>query len=78
MAKKASMEKLNALHDAIADYYGAVIMEALENEEQLSSGTLAAINAFLKNNDIKADIVESNPMQNMTYKLKELLKAEEG
>jgi ABC-type Zn uptake system ZnuABC Zn-binding protein ZnuA len=78
MAKKASMDKLNGLHDMTAGYYEEVIKEALENGEQLSSGTLAAINAFLKNNDIKADIVESDPMQNMTYKLQELMKAEEA
>ena len=76
--KKASMDKLNALHDLIATYYGDVIKEALEDGEQLSSGTLAAINAFLKNNDITADVVESDPTQNLTYRLRELVKREEG
>ena len=76
--KKASMDKLNALHDLIATYYGDVIKEALEDGEQLSSGTLAAINAFLKNNDITADVVESDPTQNLTCRLRELIKREEG
>ena len=69
---KATTAKLDALHDAVATYYG----EMLDTGEELSSGTLAAINAFLKNNNVTADVVESSPMQNMTYKLKEILNKE--
>ena len=67
---KASIDKLNVLHDLIADYYA----EAIESGEELSSGTLAAINAFLKNNNITVDLVEESPTQNLTFKLQELMK----
>ena len=72
MAKKASMDKLNTLHDLIASYYA----EDVESGEELSSGTLAAINAFLKNNNITADVVESEPLQNLSYRIKDLLTEE--
>ena len=66
---KASIDKLNNLHDIITDYYA----EAVGSGEELSSGTLAAINAHLKNNCITADVVEDSPTQNLTFKLKELM-----
>ena len=67
---KASIDKMNILHDLITTYYA----EAIESGEELSSGTLAAINAHLKNNSITVDLVEESPMQNLTFKLKELMK----
>ena len=66
---KASISKLNSLHDLITDYYS----EAIGSGEELSSGTLAAINAHLKNNCITADVVEESPTQNLTFKLRELM-----
>ena len=39
----------------------------------LSSGTLAAINTFLKNNNITVDISESNPSQNLAKMLQGLI-----
>ena len=74
MAKKASMEKLSALHAALADYF----LDSLESGEELSSGTLAAINAFLKNNDVTADPIEGSPMQSIQYKLKEIMQDEKA
>jgi ABC-type Zn uptake system ZnuABC Zn-binding protein ZnuA len=66
---KANLEKLNELHGVIAKYY----IEAVDSGEELSSGTLAAINAFLKNNDITVDVVEDSPTQNFSSKLKLLI-----
>lgn len=66
---KANMSKLNALHGAIAEYY----MEAAQGDEELSSGTLAAINSFLKNNNITVDVVEDSPSQNLSSKLQLLI-----
>lgn len=66
---KANMKELHNLHGAIAKFY----IEAAESGEDLSSGTLAAINAFLKNNDITVDVIESSPGQDMTNKLKLLI-----
>lgn len=70
---KANMNELHDLHRLAADYY----KDQLASGEDLSSGTLAAINAFLKNNDIKVDVVEQNSSQNLTFKLTELVKASE-
>ena len=72
MAKKASIDTLNALHEIVANYY----TEILSTGDEVSSGTLAAVNTFLKNNDITADVVESQPLQNLQYKLKELMEME--
>lgn len=71
---KASIDKLNALHDLITTYYA----EAIESGEELSSGTLAAINAHLKNNSITVDLVDESPMENLTFKLKELMQKKEN
>lgn len=68
---KASMEKVEGLHSLLASYYS----ELLESGEELSSGTLAAINTFLKNNDVKIDVANSNPLQNLQFKIKELVES---
>ena len=62
---KANLGELHNLHKVIAKYY----IEAVDSGEELSSGTLAAINAFLKNNDITVDVIEDSPTQNLTNKL---------
>ena len=77
MAKKASVDKLNALHDLLATYYGELLSEAIEDGEVLSSGTLAALNAFLKNNDITADVIESEPMADLQAKFRALIESDE-
>ncbi len=68
---KATMKELDSLHGLIAGYY----KECIESGEDLSSGTLAAINTFLKNNDVKMAVMESTPGQNLTFKLQELIEA---
>ena len=72
MVKKASIDKLNKVHDLMAEYF----TEALNSGEELSSGTLAAINSFLKTNEITVDVVESSPTQQLSFKLKELIEAD--
>ena len=73
MARKANLNELHKLHSAIAKYY----IEAAESDEELSSGTLAAINAFLKNNNITVDVIEDSPEQNFSSKLRLLIKDQE-
>ena len=67
--KKANLGALHELHGVIAKYY----VEAVDSGEELSSGTLAAINAFLKNNDITVDIIEDSPSQDLSNKLQLLI-----
>jgi len=66
---KANMDLMHTLHRKQAEY----LIEAIESGEELSSGTLAAINAFLKNNDIQVDIIEKSPTQDLTFKFMELV-----
>ena len=66
---KANLSTLHELHRVIAKYY----IESVNSGEELSSGTLAAVNAFLKNNDITVDIIEDSPTQNLTNKLQLLI-----
>lgn len=68
---KANMEEMYDLHRLVAEYY----KDALTSGEDLSSGTLASINAFLKNNDVRVDVAEASPTQNLTFKLRELVEA---
>jgi hypothetical protein len=68
---KASMKEVEKLHSLLSGYYS----ELLESGEELSSGTLAAINTFLKNNDVKVDVAESSPLQNLSFKIKELVES---
>ena len=69
MARKANKDELYKLHQAIAKYY----IEAVESGEELSSGTLAAINSFLKTNEVIMDVVEDSPEQNLSNKLRLLV-----
>jgi hypothetical protein len=70
---KANIKKLDKLHDVLATYYG----ELLEEGERLSSGELAALNAFLKNNNVTADVTDSSPMQSLSLKIKDMIKETE-
>ncbi|NPA69344.1 MAG: hypothetical protein GXO26_00910 [Crenarchaeota archaeon] len=76
MSKKASISKLNELHALIAEYYGETLKDAIEERAELSSGTLNAINGFLKQNEITADVVESQPLQNLQARVMGLLEKE--
>ena len=69
MARKANKDELYELHRAVAQYY----LDAVNSGEELSSGTLAAINAFLKNNDVSMDVIEESPEQNLSNKLRLLI-----
>ncbi len=71
---KANLKQLHDLHRVIAGYY----IEAVESEEELSSGTLAAINAFLKNNDITVDVIEDSPEQDLSKNLRLLIMEKEA
>ena len=73
MARKANLNELHELHKVIADYY----IEQAKSGEDLSSGTLAAINAFLKNNNISVDVVEDSSTQSLTSRLQALIKDKE-
>ena len=68
------MKEVEVLHSLLSNYYS----ELLESGEELSSGTLAAINTFLKNNDVKVDVAESSPLQNLSFKIKELVESGES
>lgn len=62
---KASLDKLNTLHDKVADRFLAM----LENEE-VAAKDLAIIVKFLKDNDITVDVLESAPVQDIISSMK--------
>lgn len=66
------MKEMEGLHKLVTQYYSDLLQEG----EELSSGTLAAINSFLKNNDIKVDVVEGSPLQDISLKLRDLVSEE--
>lgn len=70
---KASVERLNALHDKMAEYFFSL----LSTEERLAPGEVQAILKFLKDNDITADVVESKPMQNLIQQFLNTVEYEE-
>ena len=63
------MNELNALHGALAKYF----VEFIESGEEVSSGTLSAAIAFLKNNNITVDVIEADVGHNMGMKLLSLV-----
>ena len=63
---KANIEKLNTIHDLLANHYAKRLTEG-----ELSPSELTAINNFLKQNDITADVVESKPMMNLVAEMKD-------
>lgn len=67
--KKASVDQLNGLHDLITKYY----CDQIESGEELSSGFLAAVNSFLKTNNITAEVTQSEPLQDLQKKLQQLM-----
>lgn len=71
---RATIKELDILHQLTAGYY----KDLLESGESLSSGELAALNSFLKSNNITADITESKPLQDITAEFKKRIKIEQG
>lgn len=69
---KASIETLNHIHDLLATHYIAKLQSG-----EVSPAELTAINNFLKQNDISADIVESKPMMSLVEEMKQEGTAEE-
>ena len=74
MAKKANLTQMHDLHRIITEYY----IEAVGSGEELSSGTLAAINAHLKFNEISVDIIEDSPEQDLSKNLRLLIMEKEA
>jgi ABC-type Zn uptake system ZnuABC Zn-binding protein ZnuA len=62
---KANIETLNSIHDLLATHYIAKLTSG-----EISPAELTAINNFLKQNDITADIVESKPMMSLVEEMK--------
>ena len=63
---KANIETLNNIHDLLATHYKNKLTSG-----ELSPAELTAINNFLKQNDITADVVESKPMMNLVEEMKD-------
>lgn len=68
------MDLMNALHGVVAEYYKDYMATALEDGEEVSSGTLAAVNTFLKNNNITVDMVESDEMMDLGLQFRDMVK----
>lgn len=62
---KASQEVLNALHADLANYMSERLLNAMASGETIPAGELSAINAFLKNNNITADLLQAEPLQDL-------------
>lgn len=62
---KANIEKLNSIHDLLATHYQQRLVEG-----EISPAELTAINNFLKQNEITADVVESRPMMSLVEEMK--------
>jgi len=75
---KANLKLMNALHGVVAEYYKEYMTEALKANEEVSSGMLAAVNTFLKNNSITVDAVESDTMMDLGITLRDMVANEEG
>jgi len=75
MSEKATRKKLNKLHAKVTDYYIDFLDEASEDELEIASGTLSAINAFLKQNDVSADISDSEKLASLKGSFQDRVKA---
>ena len=71
---KANMDLMNELHGVLAKYYKGYMQDALEDNEEVSSGFLAAVNTFLKNNNITVDMIESDEMMDLGVTLRSMVK----
>jgi len=71
---KASKKTIEDLHGKLAEYY----LDVLEDDMELSSGTLNAINAFLKQNNVVAEEIEESPFMNIHNRLQSLIEQENG
>lgn len=70
---KANLDLMNELHGVVAKYYKDYMETALEDGEEVSSGTLAAVNTFLKNNNITVDMLESDDMLDLGKSLRDMV-----
>lgn len=68
------MDLMNELHGVVAKYYKEYMADALADGEEVSSGTLAAVNTFLKNNNITVDMVESDDLLDLNVTLRNMVK----
>ena len=64
---------MNQLHNVVANYYKDYMQTALDDGEEVSSGTLAAVNTFLKNNNITVDAVESDELLDLGKELRSMV-----
>lgn len=67
------MDLMNELHRVTAEYYKDYMAAAMEDGEEVSSGTLAAVNTFLKNNNITVDAVESDDLMDLGLELRNMV-----
>lgn len=63
MNKKASLESLNSLHDAVAKQ----LVNNLDDPKVLAQAI-----TFLRNNNITVDVVESSPMMSLSDSIKSI------
>lgn len=75
---KLKVNDLYELQDLIAKYYTRRLESVDEDGEYLSSGELSAINTFLKNNNITADLLDSAPILNLGEAYKSRINLEEA
>ncbi len=73
MAGKAKVTELEDLHKKVSNYY----MDALDCGDDISSGTLNAINTFLKQNEVVVDRRESDNMSKLTTEFAKLIKSKD-
>ena len=70
---KAKLVELEQLHKKVSTYY----MDTLDADEDISSGTLNAINTFLKQNEVVVDRLKDASMDSLTEKFQELIDKKE-
>jgi len=72
MSKAASIDALNRIHQKLAEAIDAELQEILDTDAPLPANLINAVGAFLKANDITADVRDSDDLKAIRERLTEL------
>lgn len=72
MSKAASIEALNRIHRKLAEAIDTELQSILDSGDNLPANLINAVSAFLKANDITADVKDNDDLAKLREQLTEL------
>lgn len=74
MSKAASIDALNRIHKKLAEAIDAELQNIIDTESSIPANLINAVGAFLRANEITADVKDSDELAAIRERLTELRK----